>query len=72
MTGCVDCAESEVVKENVCTACTLDQYLSTGTDGVRVCFDCDVNQLAGSDRCNDCPAGQIRDENSGSVSRLII
>ena len=63
--GCVDCADLEVVKDNACTACSLDQYVKTGTDGVRECTDCNVNQIVQNNVCNDCPDGQIRDEDSG-------
>ena len=68
--GCVDCAALEVVKDNACSACTLDQYVQTGTDGIRVCTDCNVNQIVQNNVCNDCPDGQIRDEDSGTVQKL--
>ena len=53
------------MKDNSCTACSLDQYVKTGTDGARECDDCDVNQIVQNNVCNDCPDGQIRDEDSG-------
>ena len=53
------------MKDNVCTACSLDQYVKTSTDGPRECDDCDVNQIVQNNVCNDCPDGQIRDVDSG-------
>ena len=31
----MDCEALEVVKDNACTACSLEQYVKTATDGAR-------------------------------------
>ena len=53
--GCVDCAALEVVNNNACTACGINEIVETDTTtGIRSCKVCSDETVAASTFCSLC------------------